>query len=313
MASCFKLFRIGAASHWVQELQVQELQVTQLTCMLCQGAPQIIVCMKGLCNIILSFIMSAKLEYQQHWRKCCSHKRKMLLFYPLFGTWPWYFYMWCNWLLGEKFKQFVYQLLFPFISFQALFFLTHDSAHCFLYIYECTTSSSFCWSQRMGLGLLWVGPRQHALRYVLLLWKCFVPWTFCHKITDNSIPGPAFLSISIVCNSKILPNIMRCITCSCLEFACCKIQKKYWKRNLYFKNKMFDVGVEPAPQLTPREFKRGLETPRALGDLGASCLSASADWPTLVNGCCVGQQWDQSPHHRYLLWPLLVQEKKRGL
>ena len=39
----------------------------------------------------------------------------------------------------ERFENFVHHLWFPsFVSFQALFFLTHYSADCFLCIYECT-------------------------------------------------------------------------------------------------------------------------------------------------------------------------------
>ena len=50
-----------------------------------------------------------------------------------------------------------------------------------------------------------------------------------HKITD-SILGPAFLSISMLCNSKIFPNIMQIKVVSIyvvhhLRFACGKIIK----------------------------------------------------------------------------------------
>ena len=52
--------------------------------------------------------------------------------------------------------------------------------------------------------------------------------SFCHKNAE-SIVGPAVLSISMVCNSKILPNIMQInvvdmMPCCCLEFVCCKIE-----------------------------------------------------------------------------------------
>ena len=151
MASCFKLFRIGALSHWVQELQVQELQVTQLTCMLCQGAPQIIVCMKGLCNFMLSFIMSAKLENQQHWRKCCSHKRKMLLFYPLFGTWLWYFYKWCNWLLGGDLKSWSITCCFFFFPSKSIV-LSHALFCQIFSVHAC--HHLFRWSLHMGVCLV---------------------------------------------------------------------------------------------------------------------------------------------------------------
>ena len=40
---------------------------------------------------------------QQHWKKCCSHRRKILLFYPFFKTLLLCFDKWSNWLLGERF------------------------------------------------------------------------------------------------------------------------------------------------------------------------------------------------------------------
>ena len=46
---------------------------------------------------------------------------------------------WCQ--VGERFEEFIHHLLFPFFSFQALFFftMTHYCANYFQCIYECTT------------------------------------------------------------------------------------------------------------------------------------------------------------------------------
>ena len=63
----------------------------------------------------------------------------------------------------------------------------------------------FCWSQCTVLEYTCFKLAQYkdALRYVLLLWKCFIHWSFGNKITDSNL-GPAFLSISMVWMQNIV-------------------------------------------------------------------------------------------------------------
>ena len=89
---------------------------------------------------------------------------------------------------------------------------------------------------------------------------------FVTKYTE-SILGTAFLGISIVCNSRILSNIMWCITCDCLEFA-----------DKFFESPMPEMNQCPTGQndfldsttaiLAPWEFKKGL-APSAFDGVGS--------------------------------------------
>ena len=58
-----------------------------------------------------------------------------------FGTSIWYKYRWCNWLL--KIWKVCPLLVVSVFPFYALFFLTHYSAYCFLWIHGCNTPVAF--------------------------------------------------------------------------------------------------------------------------------------------------------------------------
>ena len=205
----------------------------------------------------------------------------MLLFCPFLGSWLWYFYKWCNWLLGERFEKFSHYLLFPFslsfvCSFSRIIF-----CHYFRCIYKCSTPVIIILLITVYgsmPALSWPTKDKNTLKYLLLLLKCFIHSSFCHKSTD-SILGSAFLSISMVCNSKILSNIMQIkvvyIYVGCSEFACGKI--KNWPENWAFRSRS---GIRPIKystvhtihsttdyflNLEPREFTRALAPPRASG------------------------------------------------
>ena len=183
--------------------------------------------------------------------------------------------------------------LVSFFPLPSIVLLTHY--FCFLCIYSCTHACHqlFCRSQCMGVCLLQGGPRQDAIRYVLLLWNCFIHWRFCYKITD-SILGPAFLTtmnpLQSFCNSKTLPNKMqikavsiyvvqsRCITCGIVG----KIKKNvWWSRTSAqkFASKFHTThsAAEQFQNLIPQEFKRGLAPLRASGVLSASRLRRLCD------------------------------------
>ena len=177
-------------------------------------------CFVTLKKIFVLWILCSLLSWvqarvnQQHWRKCSPHNRKMLLFYQFFKTWLWLCLIllqvmqliawWDIWKVSPSLvvsqSFFPFQKLFFLILFSQLFSVhlwTHNACH-----------HLFCRSQCMEVCLLSVGPRQDSLRYVLLLWNCFIHWSFCHKIT-YSILGPAFFSISMFCSSKIFQNTMQ--------------------------------------------------------------------------------------------------------
>ena len=113
----------------------------------------------------------------------------MLLFYPFFKRCLWYFSKWYNWLLGEKFEKFISDLLFPFFPLPSIV-LCHTlfswlfSVHLWMHH---TCHQLFCRSQCIGVCLLQVGPRQDTLRYLLLLWNCFIHWSFFQKFTDSCL------------------------------------------------------------------------------------------------------------------------------
>ena len=116
--------------------------------------------------------------------------------------------------------------------FQALFILTHYSAYCFLCIYGCNTPViPFFVDHNVWGYACFSWPKTGRLKLCTAALEVLHPLKLLLQITD-SILGPAFISISMVCNSKILPTIMQIkvvyiyvVPCGCSEFAFGEIKK----------------------------------------------------------------------------------------
>ena len=230
---------------------------------------------------MLSSIVRAKLDESATLKECLSHKERCYCFVhsldPDFDT----FTSDATDCLVRDLKSSPITCYFLFLS--PSFVLSHAlySAIIFgAFINAARLSSSFFMITVYGSmpALRWPTKDKNTLKYLLLLLKCFIHSSFCHKITD-SILGSAFLSISMVCNSKILSNIMQIkvvyIYAGCSEFACGKI--KNWPENWAFRSRS---GTRPIKystvhtihsttdyflNLEPREFTRALAPPRASG------------------------------------------------
>ena len=152
--------------------------------MLHQGAPQLVVCRKGLykfekdlfsgCHALFYLILSWMQKWMYHSISniernatsilmkercyCCIHLLEPDLYTITEDS--------TDCLVGD-FGSSSHVVTF--------FFSSHSILHMFsLHWMHYTSHHHFCWSQFMDEFLLCVGPRQDSLRYVLLLWKCCI-------------------------------------------------------------------------------------------------------------------------------------------
>ena len=88
-----------------------------------------------------------------------------------------------------------------------LHFMTYEFIHEFMYMKNIVKSDLksfvprfqilFCNTTRLSSSFLLITiQRQEVLRYVLLIWKCFIHWSYCHKNIQRAFLTQPFLALA---------------------------------------------------------------------------------------------------------------------